>query len=64
LDLLSQKIEIAEDTYDKAIVLNGFSVQIRYPDNTIYLTRDELETSITISQEFRDFAILTIGIKE
>lgn len=64
LDLLSQKVDIAEDTYDKAIMLNGFSVQIRYPDNTIYLTRDELETSIKISQEFRDFAIKSIGINE
>ncbi len=64
LDLLAQRIDIAENIYDKAIMLNGFSVQIRYPDNTIYLTKEELETSISISQEFRDFAIKTIGIKE
>jgi HEPN domain-containing protein len=64
LDLLAQKIEIAEEIYDKAILLNGFSVQIRYPDNKIYLTKDELETAINISQEFRDLAIKTIGIKE
>ena len=31
LDLVTQKLEISEDMYDKAIVLNGFSVQIRYP---------------------------------
>jgi hypothetical protein len=64
VDLLSQKIEITEDIYDKAIMLNGFSVQIRYPDTTIYLTNEELEMSIKISQEFREFAIKTIGIKE
>jgi HEPN domain-containing protein len=64
LDLLAQRIDIAENIYDKAIILNGFSVQIRYPDNAIYLTKEELETSISISQEFRDFAIKTIGIKE
>jgi HEPN domain-containing protein len=64
LDSLAQRIEIAEDIYDKAILLNGFSVQIRYPDNVIYLTKEELETSISISQGFRDFAIKTIGIKE
>lgn len=40
--MLSQKIDIPEDIYNKAIMLNGFSVQIRYPDNTIYLTKDEL----------------------
>lgn len=64
LDLLAQKIDIAEDIYDKAILLNGFSVQIRYPDNTIFLTKDELEISINIAQKFRTLAIKTIGIKE
>jgi len=64
LDLLAQKIDIAEDIYDKAILLNGFSVQIRYPDNTILLTKDELEISINIAQKFRELAIKTIGIKE
>jgi HEPN domain-containing protein len=64
LDLLSQKIDISENIYDKAIMLNGFSVQIRYLDNTIYLTKEELETSIAISEEFREYAIKIIGIKE
>ena len=64
LDLLAQKIDIDEDIYDKAILLNGFSVQIRYPDNTILLTKDELEISINIAQKFRELAIKTIGIKE
>jgi HEPN domain-containing protein len=64
LDLITQKLEISEDMYDKAIVLNGFSVQIRYPDNTVYLTTEELELSIAISEVFRAFAINTIGITE
>ncbi len=64
LDVLAQRLDIAEAIYDKAILLNGFSVQIRYPDNTVYLTKDELEESIKISEEFRALAIKTIGIKE
>lgn len=64
LDLLSQKFFLSEDIYDKAILLNGYSVQIRYPDKSIYLTKEELETSITITQEFRDLAIKIIGIKD
>ena len=62
LELLSGKIEIDDNRYDKAILLNGFSVQIRYPDKTIYLTKEELEFAILISQDFRDFTIKTIGI--
>ena len=64
LDLLSQKFVLSEDIYDMAILLNGFSVQIRYPNKNIYLSKEELETSITITQEFRDLAIKIIGIKE
>jgi len=64
LDLLSQSIEIKESMYDSAILLNGFSVQIRYPDNTVYLSSEELETSISIAQDFRDYVIKTVGIDE
>jgi HEPN domain-containing protein len=64
LDLLSQKLEVSDEIYDKAIVLNGFSVQIRYPDNTLFLTKQELELSIAISDEFRAFAINIMGIVE
>lgn len=63
LDLLSQKMALLEDTYDKAILLNGFSVQIRYPNKNIYLTKEELELSINIAQEFRNLALQIIGIK-
>lgn len=64
LDLLSQKFVLSEDLYDKAILLNGFSVQIRYPNKNIYLSKEELEVSIAITQEFRDLAINLIGHKE
>lgn len=63
LDLLSRKIEINEDIYDKAILLNGFSVQIRYPDKSICLSKEELQIAIEISQEFRSFAVNIIGIE-
>jgi HEPN domain-containing protein len=61
LELLSRQMEISDQTYDNAILLNGFSVQIRYPDKSIYLTKEELETSIQIAQDFREFAIRTTG---
>ena len=64
LDLLSQKYVLSEDIYDKAILLNGFSVQIRYPDTSIYLSKEELEVSITITQEFRDLAIKIVALKD
>ena len=61
LEMVSEKMEILEKRYDNAILLNGFSVQIRYPDSTIYLTKEELEMSIKIAEDFRTFAIASIG---
>ncbi len=64
LELLSSVSEISKDRYKKAVSLNGYSVQIRYPDKIVKLTREELEDAIAISQEFRTFAIEQIGIEE
>jgi len=61
LDLLSRKIEIDTEKYDKAILLNSYSVQIRYPDQIIQLTKEEIETAIQISDYFQDFSINIIG---
>jgi HEPN domain-containing protein len=64
LDLLSTQIEISESDTGKAILLNGFSVQIRYPDKTTFLSKEELEISLNIAQDFRAFALERIGIIE
>jgi HEPN domain-containing protein len=64
LELLPEDITVSIDQYKKAVTLNGFSVQIRYPNKIEHMTKEELEEAIGIAQEFRDFAILKIGIKE
>jgi HEPN domain-containing protein len=62
LEILSRKVEIKPETFDKAILLNGFSVEIRYPDQIIHLTEDELKSAISIADDFRQFAISVIGL--
>lgn len=62
--ILSEDIVVSQDQYKKAVSLNGFSVQIRYPNKIEYMTKDELEEAISIAQEFREFAIQKIGIEE
>ena len=57
LELLSGKIEIDEDWYKIAISLNNFSVHIRYPNTIIKLSKEEIESSIQIAEDFRKFAI-------
>jgi len=61
LEMLSGQVEIRSETFDKAILLNGFSVEIRYPDQIIHLTKYELESAISIADDFRQLAALIIG---
>lgn len=64
LEILSNHTEISEDKYKKAVSLNGYSIQIRYPNKIVKLSTEELESAIVISQEFRTFAFVQIGIEE
>jgi HEPN domain-containing protein len=63
LELLSRKIEINESWYKIAVSLNSFSVQIRYPNTIIKLSKEEIESSIQIAEDFRKFAIQLTEIK-
>lgn len=61
LEVLSTKINFEEHFYKHAIILNGFGVVIRYPDQTIYLTTEETENAIHIADAFRSFVINIIN---
>ncbi|MCK9413953.1 MAG: HEPN domain-containing protein [Prolixibacteraceae bacterium] len=61
LELLSEKVEVEDSKFQKAFTLNGFGVQIRYPNKIIKLTKAEIETAIQIAEEFRMFSVLIIG---
>ncbi|MFA5815735.1 MAG: HEPN domain-containing protein [Bacteroidales bacterium] len=64
LELLPEDIQVTTEQFKKAASLNGFSVQIRYPNKIILLTKEELEEAIAISLEFRAFATVQVGINE
>jgi len=56
LEMLSTKVEIKPGSFDKAILLNGFSVEIRYPNQIIHLTKEELQSAISIAEDFKELA--------
>lgn len=64
LDLLSTKMEITHELFQKAFPLNNFGVQIRYPNKIIKLSDAELQTAIQIAEEFQMFALQIIGIEQ
>ncbi|MBI5217935.1 MAG: HEPN domain-containing protein [Bacteroidia bacterium] len=53
LGLISDKVEISDELFEKATTLKSFAVQIRYPDIIIDLSDEELQVSISITKEFR-----------
>lgn len=63
LELLSVKIEVDDLKFKRAVLLNGFGVQIRYPNKIMKPTKEEIELAIEISQEFRSFATNIIRIE-
>jgi HEPN domain-containing protein len=63
LELLSRKMVIDSKHFDKAITLNGFAIEIRYPNLTIKLSNEELQEAIEIAEFFRNFTIRQIQVQ-
>ena len=63
LEILSRYIEIEEMKFRNAFILNNFSIQIRYPNKIIKLSKEELENAIQILEEFRIFSVNIVGLK-
>ena len=53
LDLLAEKIEVSPELYEKALSMEGFGVEIRYPKHNINMTTEELMYSIKIAEDYR-----------
>ena len=64
LELLSNHTAISQERYINAVTLNGYGVQIRYPNKIIKLSKEDLHHAIAISEEFRIFTFEQIGIEE
>src|SRR5690606_5920604 len=57
LELLSRKVNVEKEAFQKSIILNNFSVEIRYPNRIIKLSNEELMEAITIADEFRSLIL-------
>lgn len=60
IDLLSEIIQIDDAEFRKAIILNGYSVEIRYPNTSIPLTQEDIANAVTIADYFMEKAIAII----
>jgi HEPN domain-containing protein len=60
LDLLTEKIKIDDIKFKSVFSLNNYSVQIRYPNKIIHLSKDELVNAIKTAEDFRIFCLKEI----
>lgn len=61
-EIINQKDKIQKDWFDKISVLADYAIEIRYPDQTIELTDEEISEAIGIAKEFRKIITKKLNI--
>jgi HEPN domain-containing protein len=62
LDLITLKDNDFGSYYDVISELQGYAVEIRYPNETIYLSNEKVEKAITIAKNVREFVTSKMNI--
>ena len=62
LELIIQKDTDFESYYDTFSEIQGYAVEVRYPNETIYLSKEKVEKAIIIAKKIRDLVISKIKI--
>jgi hypothetical protein len=60
LDLASSSDRFSSDFYDMASKVDGFAVQIRYPDTIVEPSDDEVTLAISYAERFRSTVLKRI----
>ncbi|HAM97084.1 MAG TPA: hypothetical protein DCQ26_00580 [Marinilabiliales bacterium] len=62
LDLITQKDLDFESFYDTVSELQGYAVEIRYPNETIFLSKEKVESAMITAMEIRKFVTRKMNI--
>ena len=62
LDMITQKDSDFNNLYDTVSELQGFAIEIRYPNETIFLSNDIVEKAMIIAKNVRELVIIKINI--
>jgi hypothetical protein len=60
--LITQKDSNFERFYDTVSELQGYAVEIRYPNETIYLSNEKVENAMSVAKGVRDFVTRKMNI--
>ena len=62
LDLITKKDSDFESYYDIISELQGYAIEIRYPNETIYLSHEKVENALMLAKNLREFVIKKTNI--
>lgn len=62
LDLITQNDSDFESYYDSVSELQGYAVEIRYPNETIYLSNEKVENAIFTAKNVRELVMMKMNI--
>lgn len=62
LDLITQEDHDFESYYDTLSELQGYAVEIRYPNETIYLSNEKVENAMIIAKDVRELVTRKMDI--
>jgi HEPN domain-containing protein len=63
LELINKKDKLNKSWFEKLAMLQEFSVEIRYPDEQIELSDENIKQALEIAAEVRELVISKTGIK-
>lgn len=63
LDLITQKDSDFESYYDSISELQGYATEVRYPNETIFLSSEKVETGIKTARNVRELVTGKINVK-
>lgn len=62
LEMVTQKDSDFNNLYDTVSELQGYAIEIRYPNETIFLSNDIVEKAMIIAKNVRELVIGKINI--
>jgi len=62
LGLIANTEAMSDELFDKAAVLQDYSIEVRYPGNIIELSNEDIEKAITITKDFRQLFLSKMNL--
>ena len=63
LDLMVQKDPDFHNYYEIVSELQGYAIEVRYPNETIFLSKEKVETALMIARNVRELVTLKMKVK-